>query len=1110
MEELTRSIYPWIIITMLLVACGQSDDQITSAPIENVQKRFDLLSSEKTGVGLINRITESPTTNYYLYEYLYNGGGVALGDINNDGLADIYLTGNMVPDKLYLNKGGMQFEDITPSAISTGQEGWHTGVLMADVNTDGWLDIYVCRSGWYKDGNERSNLLYLNNGDQTFTESSDKFGIGDTSRSIHAAFFDYDGDSDLDLYVMNTPLQGNSKLNTLEVKKAIENGTSPTDRLFRNDNGTFKDVTNEAGVRNFAYGLGLGISDVNDDGWMDIYVSNDYIAPDNLYINNGDGTFSDKLQQMTKHISNFGMGNDIADFNNDALPDIVELDMVSEDHVRSKKNMSGMSNEKFWGAVKVGYHYQYMSNTLQKNNGNGTFSEIAQLAGIAKTDWSWAPLFADLDNDGQKDLFITNGYKRDMRNNDYLNKLKTIRSSTDNISFQEVISLVPTEKIRNYLFQNNGDLTFENRSEEWGLERPFNSNGAAYADLDNDGDLDLVVNNIDEAAAIYQNNSEHFEANNSLRIVLKSESKGSLYGTKVYVTVNNEQQFLEYMPSRGYQSSVEPILHFGLGSADLAEEVKIVYTDKTQKTLYDVNFGKIEINKNSSIPIPRDISANTVFEEVNSNTFNFTHKEDIYDDFEFEILLPHKQSQFGPFFSKGDINNDGLEDVFVGGATGQAGKLFLQTQNGEFKAGSSQPWEQHADREDMSSLFFDLDGDSDLDLYVVSGGNQHPIAAEEMIDRIYVNDGKGNFTFLNGAAPSDMMTSALRVCSADIDGDGDEDLFIGGRTTPYRYPFPAQSYLLENSGGSFFDITEALAPDLVVPGMVTDATFEDIDQDGDPDLIVVGEWMNVRIYENQNGSFSDQSAKWGLDGTEGWWYSVACDDIDNDGDLDIVAGNIGWNSKFKGTPEHPIHIYWNDFDDNGRYDIVLAKEKGQKLLPVRGRECSSEQMPSIKDAFPDFDGFAHATLEDIYSNEKLNSSVHLKAVHMKSTVFLNDGGKFKALELPNIAQAAPINDIVIVDLNEDGNKDLIVAGNMYGAEVETIRYDAGTGLILLGNGDGTFSPMTIQESGFFANGDVKDLCFIETNNGQIILVANNNAPVQIFKKIPATTSLSAK
>ena len=1109
MATLIRYVFGILLIVVLLIACGTSHDQQTNSA-EGIQKRFELLSSEQTGIDLINRITETPTTNYYLYEYLYNGGGVAIGDINNDGLPDIYLTGNMVQDKLYLNKGGMRFEDITSDAITSGQDGWHTGVLMADVNADGWLDIYVCRSGWYEGGNERSNLLYLNNGDETFTESGGEMGIADTSRSTHAAFFDYDGDNDLDLYVLNTPLQGNSKLNTLEVKKAIENSTSPTDRLFRNDNGGFIDVTNEAGIRNFAYGLGLGISDLNGDGWMDIYVSNDYIAPDNMYINNGDGTFTDELQKMTKHISNFGMGNDIADFNNDGYPDIVELDMVSEDHVRSKKNMSGMSNEKFWGAVKVGYHYQYMSNTLQKNNGNGTFSEIAQLAGIAKTDWSWAPLFADLDNDGQKDLFITNGYKRDMRDNDYLNKLQAIKSSKNKISFQEVIALVPTEKIRNYIFQNNGDLTFSNRTEDWGLERPFNSNGAAYADLDNDGDLDLVVNNIDEAAAIYRNNSEKLEANRSLRIVLKDDSNGTLFGTKVYVTLSDEEQFLEYMPSRGFQSSVEPVLHFGIGTADLAEEVKVIFPDRTQKTLNNVKFGVVEINRNSSIPIPRNIPVNTVFKEDNSNAFNYTHKEDIYDDFEFEVLLPHKQSQFGPFLSKGDVNGDGLDDVFVGGATDQAGKLFIQRSNGKFHASPSQPWKDHAIREDLGSLFFDLDGDTDLDLYVVSGSNQNPIAAEEMIDRIYENDGQGNFTYVKGAVPSDMMASAMRVCSADIDGDGDEDLFIGGRTTPYRYPFPAQSYLLENSGGSFFDITEALAPDLVVPGMVTDATFKDIDQDGDPDLIIVGEWMNVRVYENQNGSFSDQSTKWGLNGTEGWWYSVACDDIDNDGDLDIIAGNIGWNTKFKGTPEHPIHIYWNDFDDNGRYDIVLAKEKDQKLLPVRGRECSSEQMPSIKDAFPDFDGFAHATIEDIYSQEKLSSSVHLKAVHMKSTVFINEGGKFEAHVLPNIAQTAPINDIIITDLNEDGNKDLIVAGNMYGAEVETIRYDAGTGLILLGNGDGSFEPMTIQESGFFANGNVKDLCLVETKNGQIILVANNNAPVQVFTKNPATTSLSAK
>ena len=1017
----------------------------------------------------------------------------------------------MVRDKIYINKGDLQFEDISSTALNFGYDGWHTGVLMADVNNDGWLDIYVCRSGWYDNGTQRSNLLYINNGDLSFTESATLFGIADTSRSTHAAFFDYDGDQDLDLYVINSPLQGNNKLNTLEVKRMIENKTSPTDRMFRNDNGQFSDVTDEAGVRNFSYGLGLGVSDLNGDGLMDIYVSNDYIAPDNMYINNGDGTFTDRLREMTRHISNFGMGNDVADFNNDGLPDIMQLDMVSEDHVRSKMNMSGMSSDKFWGAVKVGYHYQFMSNTLQMNNGNSTFSEIAQLAGIAKTDWSWAPLFADLDNDGHKDLFITNGYKRDMRDNDYLEKLESLKGSTDKPSFQQVISLVPTAKIGNYLYRNQGDLSFENVSKTWGLDRAFNSNGAAYGDLDNDGDLDLVVNNVDDHSAIYENKSEEFEANNSLRIVLDPGENSSGYGTKVFISHNGTKQFQEFMPSRGYQSSVEPVLHFGLGIVAEVESVMVKWPDGTQKELTKVKAGVLEIDRSGSYPSPVEEPIRSIFAETaDAAGVDHEHVEDIYDDFEYEILLPHKQSEFGPFISKGDVNGDGLEDLFVGGAKDQSGKLYLQNNGGQFHTVSSQPWKAHAAREDLGSLFFDADSDGDLDLYVVSGGNRHSLDAEDLIDRIYLNNGSGQFSFAAGSVPSDMMNSAMKVCSADIDGDGDLDLFIGGRTTPYRYPFPAQSYLLENSDGSFFDVTEARATGLSLAGMITDARFEDIDEDGDPDLITVGEWMGVRIYENQSGMFSDASVEWGLDGTEGWWYSVACDDIDNDGDLDLIAGNLGWNSKFHGTREHPVHIYWNDFDDDGRYDIVLAKEKNNIILPVRGRECSSEQMPFIQQKFPNYDGFAHADLNDIYTEEKLSSSVHLQAVQMRSTVFLNDNGKFVAMPLPNLAQIAPINDIIVIDLNEDGNKDLIVAGNMYGAEVETVRYDAGNGLVLLGNGDGTFEPLSVPQSGFFAARNVKDLCLVETVNGPVIFVANNNAPVQAFRKNSESSMLSVK
>lgn len=1099
-----------LIPIFLFAGCTEKADQPTESTPDKSAKRFALLSVEQSGIGFTNSINETPRLNYYMYEYLYNGGGVALGDINNDGLTDIYLTGNVVRDKLYLNNGNLDFEEITESALASGHDGWHSGVTMVDINNDNLLDIYVCRAGWYEDPTQRSNLLYINNGDNSFIESAQQFGLADTSRSTQAAFFDYDGDGDLDAYVMNAPLQKKHKLNTKQVEAMIQNGTSPSDRLFRNDDGLFVDVSMEAGIQNYAYGLGLSISDLNGDGLPDIYVSNDYIAPDFMYINNGDGTFTDELKTMTRHISNYGMGTDVADFNNDGLVDIMQLDMVSEDHVRSKKNMSGMAPDKFWGAVAVGYHYQFMTNTLQLNNGNGTFSEIAQMAGVAKTDWSWAPLFADLDNDGLKDLFITNGYKRDMRDNDYLKELERLNSGSEQPSFDQVMALIPAHKIRNYLYHNQGDLSFQNVSRDWGLERAYNSNGAAYADLDNDGDLDLVVNNIDEPSAIYRNNNDEFENNKSLRIKFNNKTGALAYGAQVRIVSNGQEQLQEFQPTRGYQSAVEPILHFGIGTNEKVESVSILWPDGMKNSWNDVPAGELEVHREGvKQAIPKKEKEQLFTRNVGAFGVDFVHLEDPYDDFAREVLLPHKQSEFGPFFSQGDVNGDGLNDLFVGGAIGQGGKLYIQLTEGQFMEAVVQPWIKHANQEDIGSVFFDADSDGDQDLYIVSGSNQYDLKNPNLLDRLYLNNGSGTFQYAAGAIPNDILVSGGTVVAGDIDGDGDEDLFVAGRTSPANYPFPAQSFLLENSGGSFFNITEARAAHLQRPGMITDAEFVDIDADGDLDLVTVGEWMGVQVHLNSGGGFSEASAQWGLKGTEGWWYSVACEDIDSDGDMDIVAGNIGWNSKFHGTPEHPTHIYFNDFDGNGTFDIVLAKEKDHKLLPVRGRECSSEQVPDIKSRFQNYDQFAHASLEDIYTAQKLNDGLHLQAVNMKSSVFLNDGGKFVQKPLPNIAQAAPINGVIVQDINNDGHKDLIVAGNMFGAEVETIRYDGGTGLVLLGDGTGNFEAMSIPESGFFANGNVKDICWVKTPDGPILFVGTNNGPVMGFK-LNSTTVLSVK
>jgi len=1058
-----------------------------------------------SGVTFANTLQESSALNYFMYEYLYNGAGVAVGDLNNDGLQDLYFCGNMVEDRLYLNKGGLQFEDVTAKAGFGAHTGWHTGVTMADVNNDGWLDIHVCRAGWAPDPAERTNLMYMNNGDMTFTERAAELGIADTTRTTQAVFFDHDRDGDLDLYTLNCPIQERTPLSSKQVEELVRQRKGTTGRLFRNDGARFTDITFEAGLYHMGYGLGVAVSDFDGDGWTDIYVANDYMEPDRMFLSDGKGHYTDVVKQRTRHISNYAMGCDAADVNNDGATDLLVLDMVSEDHVRSKKNMGAMSTEKFWSTVAAGMHYQFMFNTLQLNNGNGTFSDIAQLAGISKTDWSWAPLFADLDNDGWKDLLVTNGYKRDTRDNDYYVEARKLKETGKPVKYDELLKLIPTNKVRNYLFRNNGDLTFQDRSVEWGITEAINSNGAAYADLDNDGDLDLVINNMEEKASILENTAANTNHNHHLRVKLEGAGTALAMNAHVKLTAAGASQFQEAMPTRGYESCVENILHFGLGSATVVDELQVTWPDGLVSTLRDVKADQVvEVPRSSAVAAPPapPVAAPFFAEQAQRLGIDFQHQENAYNDFAQEVLLPHKQSENGPLLAVGDADGDGREDLFVGGARGQSGELFLQRADGTFTRAASQPWSMHKGSEDMGSLFFDADGDGDKDLYVVSGSNETDLFFDQYFNRLYLNDGHATFHYDAGAVPP-LATSAMRVAAADIDGDRDLDLFVGGRITPGQYPKAPRSYLLLNDGnGRFSDATEQLAPELLSPGLVTDAEFLDYDNDRDPDLVVVGEWMPIGIFENTNGRFTNTSAKSGLTNTEGWWWSLTSGDVDGDGDPDLVCGNLGWNNKFHCSPEHPFHVYWADFDDNGHSDIVLAKESaGIGLVPVRGRECSSQQCAMIKDKFPTYDAFARASVERIYSPEKIAQALHLEAKHMRSCVLINEGkGRFALRDLPNAAQTAPIMGSALFDADGDGHMDLVVAGNLWGAEVETERYDAGTGLLLLGDGKGGFAPQTIARSGIFAWGNVKDLALVRraTDGAPLIVVANNNERLQVF------------
>ncbi|MCH8330905.1 MAG: VCBS repeat-containing protein [Bacteroidetes bacterium] len=1065
---------------------------------------FELVPAEHTGIYFNNLLEENEVVNTYNYINSYNGGGVAIGDINNDGKPDIYLTGNTVPNKLYLNKGDLKFEDITYNAGVGGGGGWCTGVTMADVDGNGFLDIYVCRSFNDDDPQLRENILYLNNGDLTFTEKAAEYGINDNNYTTQAVFLDYDLDGDLDLYVANHP-----RIFSLSGKLSKENSVNPkieySDRFFRNNgNNTFTDVTVEAGVLNYGFILGVMSGDINGDGYPDVYVANDHQEPDFYYLNNGDGTFTNAINENLKHISNFSMGMELADFNNDGWLDIFVADMMAEDNYRQKTQMKGMSPETFWRLVDIGYHYQYMRNTLQLNNGNGTFSEVGQLAGIDKTDWSWGTLMVDFDNDGYKDLFVANGFRRDTRDNDYMIAVDKIQEEQGGkmkkSQIFDILDMIPTTKLKNKFFRNNGDLTFSNVSEEAGLTHPSFSNGAAYGDLDGDGDLEIVINNVLDLAFVYENKSNEIDQYHYLRVKLNGEGKNTTgIGTKVTLLNGDDIQYQELTLTRGFQSSVESILHFGLGRSTTVDEIKVQWPN-----------GKVEVRSNITVDqlITFDeINAKVIeeskedrdklFVELENSGIGFRHVEDEFDDYEKEILLPHKTSQFGPALAAADVNGDDLDDLYIGGAANQSAALFIQGSNGKFSR-SKGPWTDHQKSEDVAATFFDADGDGDKDIYVVSGGNEFPVNSPLLYDRLYINDGNGSFT--NSNAIPEIATSGGCVTAADFDKDGDMDLFVGGRLVPGKYPFPANSHILINDNGTFNDMTGSIAPELISLGLVSSAEWTDFNGDGNLDLVVVGEWMAPSFFENKDGKLQNISASLGLEKAIGWWNRIVEADYDADGDPDYVLGNLGLNYKYKVTEEEPLHIYCHDFDETGSLDIVLGYYNQGVCYPVRGRQCTSEQMPFIKTKFPDYDSFGKASIDEVYG-EQLNNALHYEATWFSSALIENLGdGKFVLTPLPVEAQFSTIFGIIPEDFNDDGKMDLLIAGNFYVSEVETGRADAGTGLLLLGNGKGNFDPVHLTKSGFFANKDVRNMVFLRTSDGDpIIVVANNNDKPQVFK-----------
>ncbi len=1110
-------------LALSIWSCKEETKQkaATSSAIDSSKiPLFEELDPEKTGLKFNNQVTETRKYNHIQQDVVFNGGGVALVDINNDGLLDVYFAGNMVSDKLFLNKGNMRFEDISEKA-GIINDTWSYAVAYADVNGDGFQDIYVTKY-MYDPPERRKNYLYINNGDLTFTERAEEYGVADMGHGTAATFFDYNNDGWLDLYVGNQPyVEREKKYQTNpEYNKELA-----TDRLFRNNgNGTFTDVTKEAGLESFHFTLSGTASDINNDGFTDLYVTCDYEEPDCLYMNKGDGTFVNTIHKAMRHISNFSMGSDCADFNNDGWIDIYTADMVASDNFRLKANMSGMNPERFWMLANNGYHYQYMFNDLHMNNGNGTFSDIGQLAGVSNTDWSWSTLFADFDQDGYKDLYVTNGLVQDVRNKDYIIKRNAYMDSIAAAAKAQGIEakidplvlakMAPSVPLRNYMFRNKGDWTFEDVAIPWNFTMEGWSYGAAYGDLDNDGDRDLVVNNINAPALLYENKANELLDNHYIRIDLRSKTTGNNWhciGARAWVFTGDNMQVAEVFPTRGYASSSELTLHFGLGQYDKIDRILVVWPDHKEIELFNVPADQTLILKYEDAEYLNKTAFDLkppLFENLTRQAgISYQHRENEFDDYAREVLLPYQMSRLGPCIAVGDFTGDGLEDFYIGGAANQPGEFYVQQPTGTFSKLTPMSWAADSIYEDLGAAFFDADGDGDLDIYIASGGNEFDPNSGLYQDRLYINqDGKGHFVRAQNALPK-ITSSGSCVTPGDFDGDGDLDLFVGGRQVPGKYGYPTDSYLLQNEGGKFIDVTDHLAPGFRQLGMVTDAQWMDIDADKDLDLVVVGEWMPLTFFENEQGKFENVTENMGLENTSGWWNRLALTDWDGDGDLDLFAGNLGTNIKYKASEDKPFRLYVKDFDNNGTNDVYLGYYDSDGVCyPVRGRQCSSQQMPFIKKKFKTYSDFAKASIDEVLGERK-EGAIFQEAKLFESCWIENRGkGQFVVHKLPIQAQVSPVNGIGFGDFNHDGRQDVLLVGNLYVREVETTRSDAGVGCIFLGDGKGGFQWVHPAETGMHAIFDTRSLGVLNNPRGtQTFILCNNNMGLQIYRTKPAAS-----
>lgn len=1092
-----------LFITMLVAfgQCDSSDDAL-----------FTLVPARDSGVDFQNTIGETDSLNILTVDYMYHGGGVAIGDFNNDNLSDIFFTGNIVPNKLYLNLGNLKFRDVTASAGVSGDDKWRSGVALADVNNDGWLDIYVCAT-IKKDSTQRANMLYIHQGLDKyglphFKDMAREYGVADTGYSQNAAFLDYDKDGDLDLYVLQN--LESDKIPSVYRPRILDGSALNNDRLYRNNgNGTFTDVTKEAGILIEGYGLGIAVADINGDTWPDLYIGNDYVSNDILYINNRDGTFTNEIEHRLKHQSLFTMGVDVADINNDLAPDIVTLDMLPENNLRRKTiSGAGATYYNYINNKEYGYEHQYMRNMLHVNLGNGKFSEIGQMAGVHQTEWSWSSLLADVDNDGFRDLLVTNGFPKDVTDRDYVVFKREVGS------FQHIRSLldsIPVLKIPNYAFRNNGDLTFSDVTDQWGLLRPSFSNGAAFADLDNDGDLDYIVNNINDPAFVYRNelySEQGKSTNHFIRLRLNEESEAvSASGAKVTIRYGSGNAQSHYHSIyRGYLSTVENAIHFGLGEYARVDTITVEWPDGRTNRLVNVAADQTLTVDYASAVSQHESEAEkaqgTLFTEISASLgVNYLHKEWDKVDFYRQRTLPHKFSQAGPGLAVGDVNNDGREDFVVGGSSLHDAMIFTQQGDGTFTS-SSIPKTTDRKSEDEGLLLFDADNDSDLDLYCVSGSYEGEASEPHYQDRLYINEG-GKFSLRADALPSTFASGSC-ARAADIDGDGDLDLFVGGRVTTGAYPVAPRSYLLRNERGKFIDVTDELAPGLSTIGMVTDALWTDYDNDQHVDLMVVGEFMAPTIFRKVGNKFILEKNS-GFTSYSGWWNSLAAADFDNDGDTDYIAGNLGRNNYYQMSADRPLRVYAKDLDDNGSVDAILScyfKTEDGKYdeYPVHFWDELFSQSPRFRNQFNSYKQYGRATMRELLQPYDTSGMLTLRAIYPLTSYLENKGnGTFTVNALPMWTQIAPINGMVVVDANEDGNPDVLMTGNDYGNEVFSGRYDACTGIVLLGDGQGNFSAVKSAASGFEVEGDGKALARLITASGELFIASQNADSLRVFQ-----------